>query len=423
MSRICLLTPGHLSTNPRLVKEADALAEAGHDVTVIAASYSPWATEADRVFADRQWRRGRTVHFGPYAPLRTRWVQLLRHYTARLVSPSHTLNSTLARAAFHPVASELVAAAREVKADLYIAHYIAALPAAALAARHHQVRYAFDAEDFHPCDAPDTPEHESQRKLVRALEERYLRGCAYITAASSGIADAYAQTYGIPRPAVVLNVFPRGNGPPSATARGSAEPAPSIYWFSQTIGAGRGLDCAVSAIGYSRSRPHLFLRGTPAAGIVDSLYRLARQANVADHVHVLPPALPTDMERLAAAYDVGFSGEPGFCRNNELALGNKVFSYLLAGLPVIASAIPAHVDIARELKSAMRLYAIQNAHALAEAYDELLLDPDKLASARSAAYAAAARRFNWDVEKAVLCEQVARALRSEVAPAIAMATS
>ena len=29
MSRICLLTPGQPSTNPRLVKEADALADAG----------------------------------------------------------------------------------------------------------------------------------------------------------------------------------------------------------------------------------------------------------------------------------------------------------------------------------------------------------------------------------------------------------
>ena len=30
LRRVCLLTPGHLSTNPRLVKEADALANAGY---------------------------------------------------------------------------------------------------------------------------------------------------------------------------------------------------------------------------------------------------------------------------------------------------------------------------------------------------------------------------------------------------------
>jgi len=32
MSTVCLVTPGQPSTNPRLVKEADALAEAGYDV-------------------------------------------------------------------------------------------------------------------------------------------------------------------------------------------------------------------------------------------------------------------------------------------------------------------------------------------------------------------------------------------------------
>ena len=38
-SRICLVTPGQPSTNPRLVKEADALCEAGYDVQVVACKY------------------------------------------------------------------------------------------------------------------------------------------------------------------------------------------------------------------------------------------------------------------------------------------------------------------------------------------------------------------------------------------------
>jgi hypothetical protein len=34
-----LVTPGHLSTNPRLVKEADALAAAGYQVSVVSARF------------------------------------------------------------------------------------------------------------------------------------------------------------------------------------------------------------------------------------------------------------------------------------------------------------------------------------------------------------------------------------------------
>ena len=36
MARICIVTPGALGSNPRVVKEADALVRAGHDVHVIA---------------------------------------------------------------------------------------------------------------------------------------------------------------------------------------------------------------------------------------------------------------------------------------------------------------------------------------------------------------------------------------------------
>jgi len=36
-ARVCLVTTGQPACNPRLVKEADALAEAGFDVHVVAA--------------------------------------------------------------------------------------------------------------------------------------------------------------------------------------------------------------------------------------------------------------------------------------------------------------------------------------------------------------------------------------------------
>src|SRR5829696_8064623 len=65
---ICLITPGHLSTNPRTVKEADALVGAGFEVTVIAADYLPWAQETDKTFSGRPWRTVPPVRFGPTAP-------------------------------------------------------------------------------------------------------------------------------------------------------------------------------------------------------------------------------------------------------------------------------------------------------------------------------------------------------------------
>src|SRR5262249_3438816 len=140
---------------------------------------------------------------------------------------------------FSLYARALARAAGQSPADLYIAHYPGALPGAAMAARRHEGVYAFDAEDFHLGDHPDTPLFRREKQMVRAIESRYLPGCVYVSAASPGIAEAYADAYRIARPTVIFNVFPRSQGPSASTPAGSAIPGPSLYWFSQTIGPDR----------------------------------------------------------------------------------------------------------------------------------------------------------------------------------------
>src|SRR5205809_4404201 len=55
--RICIINHVGPSYNPRTAKEADALAEAGHDVRVVTVSNSSVADRADgKLLRDRQWR-------------------------------------------------------------------------------------------------------------------------------------------------------------------------------------------------------------------------------------------------------------------------------------------------------------------------------------------------------------------------------
>src|SRR5574341_2478008 len=46
-ARICVVTSGHLSTCPRMLKAADALAGAGYAVRVVSTRHVDWATSAD----------------------------------------------------------------------------------------------------------------------------------------------------------------------------------------------------------------------------------------------------------------------------------------------------------------------------------------------------------------------------------------
>ncbi len=414
--RICLISPGHLTTNPRLVKEADALSEAGHEVTVIAADYLSWARQADRAFGARAWGTAPPVRFGPDAPLDRRLPQIAGHRLARAMFRAGLRNERILTHACHPAATDLAAAAAKIDADLYVAHYIAALPAAARAARKRRARYAFDAEDFHLGEIETLRRNALNRRLVASIEQRWLPGCAYVTAASPGIADAYAKTYAIPRPVVLLNVLPRSEGPARGSPKGTAAPSPSIYWFSQTIGANRGLETAVRAIASAKSRPHLFLRGSPAPGFVQHLDALAAQEGVGDRLHVLSPEAPDIMAQLAAAYDVGFSGEPGHSLNNRLALGNKLFTYLIAGVPILASDVPAHRRFAVDAGEALRLFKAGDPGSLAESIDAFFSSAETLATARAVAIRLGQERFNWDVEQHKLLQCMDHALAGAAPP-------
>jgi glycosyltransferase involved in cell wall biosynthesis len=400
------VTPGHLSTNPRLVKEADALTAAGYAVSIVSSRFIAWADEADREFTSRPWAV-RRVAFGPIAG-RTR--HLIQSLGRRACLLAYTDFGKCAERAFHPVVPALTRAACATPADLYIAHNLAALPAAYRAARKHGARLGFDAEDFHSGELNDTPEHAMRIRLTREIERRYLPRCDYLTAASPGIARAYADTCGVALPAVVLNVFPKDDAPAAPTEKGTVQPSPSLYWFSQTIGPDRGLETVIEAIARSRSRPTLFLRGNPAAGYAQALTSLAEKLAIGDRLRFLPPAPPGEMVRLAAGYDIGLATEVGTTRNRDICLTNKIFTYLLAGIPVLATDTSAQSEIAMAATGAVFVYRQRDALALAARLDELLTSQHALATARNAAWRWGRQRFNWDTEQRTFLEVVESAL-------------
>ena len=404
--RVVILTPSPIGSNPRVVKEADALHETGYDVTVVATRTHDHIEARDAALMRRiAWRLKR---IDLRRPLRWRTHRIMQMAARQMFRASgHAPLADLGGSAF---TQPLLWAALRTPADLYIAHYPPALPAAAAAARRYAASHAFDAEDFHPGDCPDEHRYEIERRLIAATERQHLPGAAYVSAASPGIAEAYARTYGLRPPTVALNVFPRTRAPTQPTVRGTAVPAPSLYWFSQTIGPDRGLECAIAAIGLSTARPHLFLRGIVANGYGDTIARLAAEAGASQRVHLLSPAAPDDMERLAAAYDAGLALETGHSLNRRLCLTNKLFSYVQAGVPPLMSDTSAQRAFADEAGLGDLVHPVGDARALARLIDWVLGDGDRLTALRRTVWRLGQTRYNWEQEKGKITERVATAL-------------
>jgi glycosyltransferase involved in cell wall biosynthesis len=307
----------------------------------------------------------------------------------------------------------LATAAGAEAADLYIGHYLAALPAAAWAAHRHGAKLGFDAEDDHIGELPDTPENRAEIAIRRQIEAQFLPRCQHLTAASPGIADAYRLRYGVIM-TPILNVFPLAKAPPAIVAHQhrNREGMLSVYWFSQTIGPGRGLESIIEAMGKMRGRMKLSIRGSDFLGYSVQLKALAASAGMADRICFLPSAPPDEMARLAAQHDVGLASELNTPPNRAISLTNKIFTYLLAGIPVLLSDTPAQRGLAAELGEAARVVELADPVAVATALDAWALKPEALAAAKCYAWRLGQTRFNWDIEKMRFLQNVSGLLET-----------
>jgi glycosyltransferase involved in cell wall biosynthesis len=408
-ARVCLVTTGQPACNPRLVKEADALVGAGFDVHVVAAYSADWATDADRdLVKSRGWSQTFVDWRFGSAPWMY-WTSRIRHRAACWTAPWIQATGA-AEAAVSRITPELRRAASRIDADLYIAHNLGALPAAWYAARRHGARLGFDAED---CHTGQMARDDRMRAVVERVEQRYLPDCDYVTASSPQIADAYHDAYGIPTPRCVLNVFPKAQRPAAPKSRPQALPL-TLYWFSQTIGPDRGLEDVVRAMGRTPSNGAiLHVRGFWAADYERQLRHLAADNGVGDERIVSHPvAAPDEMVRRCATYDVGLALEAGRTRNSDLALPNKIFTYLLGGQAILATRTTAQRWLLDHVGEAALGYDPGDVDTLAAHLRRWIENPEALASARRASWACGDCRFNWEVESQGFLDVVRTALDS-----------
>jgi glycosyltransferase involved in cell wall biosynthesis len=402
--RICIVGPTHLANTPRIVKEADALHDAGFAVRVVFSQGegSLKCAHDDELLRSRAWR-ALPVRWSRADDL-LRWgLTGVRQHACRRLPWQSWRYTRVAERAEGRAFPELAAAAAREPAELYIGHYAEGLAAAAVAAKHHRVPYGFDAEDFH------TGEGNPARQTARVdfIQQRYLAGSTHLTAASTGIAEHLATRYSLATPVAVHNAFPWAE---RATLDGRTldrrGPELSLYWYSQTIGLDRGIQDAIRATALLGGPVQIHLRGTVSDAVRESLYTLATQCGVGERLIFHPRVPPTELLSRAAEHDVGLALEQGETVNRTICASNKMFFYLLAGLAVAATDVPGQRSVLAPLALAAQLYRPGDYQALAAHLERWRANRDRLRSAKAAALEAARATWNWEFESAKLVSAV-----------------
>lgn len=398
--KVVLVSSGQPSINPRLVKEADVLADAGYEVFVLYAYWTQWATDFDeRLLEQKKWTAVR-VGGDPVSAKRLYNQSRLLYKIARtLFKISHSVfaDFAIARASYY-----LINEVKRYRADLYIGHNLGALGAVVQAAKKNGKPSIFDAEDFHRHEiSNDRGDLDVALKVL--IEKKYLPQVTALTTSSPGIARAYQELFPQLSPSVILNVFPKSKGIQNMNIENDIPI--KLFWFSQTIGSNRGIDDVIGALAQlDKSQFELHLLGDQTSHSSAFIQHLKNIRDITLIFH--QPVAPDKLIEFATNFDIGLALEPGFSINNDLALSNKIFTYMQSGLAIIASDTTAQKEFMSTVSQIGSIYKKGDIRELARVLLEFYNDRSKLAACKKAALAYAHDRYNWETESCSFLELV-----------------
>jgi glycosyltransferase involved in cell wall biosynthesis len=286
--------------------------------------------------------------------------------------------------------------ARPIRADLVHFHEPALLPVALLL-RHSGVRVVYDVHEDHLSALEDGPYSESWKQLgLRLFERLGRRTCDGFVAATPAIAR------GLPpeRTVEVLN-YAR----PEEFAEATTKPADGAnVVYVGVITHGRALREMIEAAGRLRNpQARLVLIGAFAT---PQLEEEARSLPGWSRVDYLGPRSRYEVgEHLAAARAglVLFHPQP----NHTEALPNKIFEYMAAGLPVVASDFPYWRNLLEPIDCAVWVDPL-DPECIAAAIDDLLADEERAREMGRRGALAVRERLNWEHEAPKLVELYGR---------------
>lgn len=313
---VVMLAMSDIVRDARVRREATALAAAGYRVTVVGDQQPEHAEPV--VGLELAWARQRTSGAWRRRPPRVvRWLLL----------PEHRQRT---QRAFQRHA--IAVAERAGPADIVHAHDLPALAPAHELSERWGAKLVYDAHECWTGRRLEGRPAPLRRWRDRQSEQRKGAATDLVVTVSSGIAMWMEQRYGWERVAVVRNSFPQ---------HPTAEPVdrPRGLLYAGRIDHKRDLETMVAAA------PQLSGLRLTVIGPSDDP-ALARR--LAEGLDVHPPIGITELGAWYRDHGLGLIPLTDDSLNHRLALPNKLFQAVQAGVPVVAADLPEMARVVRE---------------------------------------------------------------------------
>ena len=232
---------------------------------------------------------------------------------------------------------KLASAVRAKHADVVLACDLYSLSAAAWMRRHGQATLAiYDAREVYT-ELPSVAQKPFVKMMWKRLERHGLAVADVIVVTAPHDLQAILDVHGfVPRSVLVRNMPWRDTTlvrNRSLLERYSIPTDAKVFVYIGGLQQGRGLSQFILSM--KGEEFHFLVIGD--GDLRASLQLLVESSGVADRVHFAGAIGSDEAMIIAAACDVGVVLVEPLSKSYELALPSKVFEYMMAGLPILAS--------------------------------------------------------------------------------------
>lgn len=404
LKKVLLITAGHLSSCPRLLKEAELLSYNGYSVGVVYLESIETIAKLDEDIKKENpnWNFYPVHWYGKKA-------NILNTFTSKVLYKLNLIfkfNSNYIQSTSKILIDKVV----NIKADFYIAHHPSVLVAAALAAKKYKSMYSYDIEDAFAYIESD--EHNPNLSILR-VEKKYIGGASIITTASPLYNEIYLKNYpNIVIPIRLLNVFNKKDVYKIIYKDRVDTNKISFYWYSQTIGLNRGLqDLFVAINGLPDNSFELHLRGFYTNETKETLLNLVKSKTLKENIYFHNPVSAVELYNRNIEHDVGFALEYGTSLNRLKCITNKILDYIRSGLMVIATNTEGHLYILNDFGDDACLYESGDVDSLKNILLRLIYNPDIVKKSKLKSISLANEKYNWTLESRQWIDEVNKLLK------------
>lgn len=373
-TNVCMYVLGPARTDVRVLREATALVQAGYVVSIVDVESENRQPVVETLHDIRLQHilvsnSFLSTRFSRWSLLRA--AQILLRSTLRLI---------------------------QTRADIYHAHDVSGLLPCYIAAKLRRKPLVFDAHEL-PLGYMSIHSRWLLALLTHLMTYIIPRCTAAITV-SGPIAQDMSERYHLPEVTLIRNVPSYQVVPKSDRLRQhlglSANTRVALYQGG--IQYNRSLDTLVRAAPFLDPDIVLVFMGPAEGSICSELEALIESEDVRNRVKILPPVPYEELLDWTASADIGLivfalDESPSI----RWCLPNKLFEYLMAGLPVLSSRLDAVAEVISTYDVG-RIVESLAPTAIASSIHTMLADTTALAAMHHNALHAAHNDFRWEKE-------------------------